>query len=97
MLLTLQILFLQMFEREEEAGHWPQSGDEHLVQVLVLLPQGEFQQEDVCRVQKLCMGGCCQWIQVWVGVPVQVLQLWTGEEVQARSVQRLPDRDNEGL
>lgn len=37
--------------REETVGHRPVSGDEHTVQVLVFLPEGQLQQEDVRGVQ----------------------------------------------
>lgn len=42
--------------REEAAGHWPVSGDEHSVQVLVLLPERQLQQEDVWGVQTVLAG-----------------------------------------
>lgn len=45
------------FFREETVGDWPISGDEHSVQVLVLLPEGQFQQEDVRGVQTVRPGG----------------------------------------
>ena len=60
----LPTIFVQVFEGEKEAWHWSQSGNEHTVQILVILPQREFQQENVCRVQELCLGRCFQWLQV---------------------------------
>ncbi len=44
--------------REETVGDRPVPGDEHSVQVLVLLPEGQLQQEDVRGVQTVCAGGC---------------------------------------
>lgn len=37
--------------REEAVGHRSVAGDEHSIQVLVLLPEGQLQQEDVRGVQ----------------------------------------------
>lgn len=42
--------------REETVGHRSVSGDEHHVQVLVFLPEGQFQQEDVRGVQTVRAG-----------------------------------------
>ena len=43
--------------REETVGHWPVSGDEHTLQVLVLLSERQLQQEDVRGVQTVRRGG----------------------------------------
>lgn len=45
-----------MFFREETVGNRPVSGDEHSVQVLVFLPEGQLQQEDVRGVQTVFAG-----------------------------------------
>lgn len=50
-------LMESLCSREETVGHRPVSGDEHPVQVLVLLPQGQLQQEDVRGVQTVRRGG----------------------------------------
>lgn len=50
--------------REETAGDWPVAGDEHSVQVLVLLPQGQLQPEDVRGVQTVLSGGRQRQLQV---------------------------------
>lgn len=43
--------------REETVGRRPVSGDEHPLQVLVFLPEGQLQQEDVRGVQTVRAGG----------------------------------------
>lgn len=43
--------------REETVGSGPISGDEHTLQVLVLLLERQLQQEDVWRVQAVRRGG----------------------------------------
>lgn len=42
--------------REETVGCRPVSGDEHSLQVLVFLPEGQLQQEDVRGVQTVRAG-----------------------------------------
>lgn len=51
MLLLCSLVTEWMCFREETVGDRPVSGDEHSVQVLVLLPEGQLQQEDVRGVQ----------------------------------------------
>lgn len=50
--------------REKEARHRAVAGDEYSVQILVLLPAGELQQEHVQRVQDHRCRGCPGWLQV---------------------------------
>ena len=49
---------------EKENGHRPQPGDEHSLQILVILSQRKFQQKNVLGVPEACMGGRVLWIQV---------------------------------
>ena len=58
-----------MLEGEEKVGHWAQSGDQHSLPLLVFLPSGEFQQEDVLRVQGPCLGGRTVRLQVLFSIP----------------------------
>lgn len=48
--------WIDVFFREETVGDRPVPGDEHPVQVLVLLPEGQLQQEDVWGVQTVRAG-----------------------------------------
>ena len=57
-----------MPEREEENGHRPQPGDEHSLQVLVILPQRKFQQKNVLGVPEACLGGRVLRIQVGMDI-----------------------------
>ena len=50
--------------RAEAPGNWPIAGDEHAVPVLVLLPEGPLQQEDVRGVQAAGGGGWKGGLQV---------------------------------
>lgn len=50
--------------RAKTVGDRAISGDEHSVQVLVLLPQGQLQQEDVWGVQTVCCRRCQRQLQV---------------------------------
>lgn len=43
--------------REEAVRHRPVPGDEHPLPVLVVLPEGQLQQEDVRGVQTVRRGG----------------------------------------
>lgn len=54
--------------REEAAGNRPIAGDEHAVPVLVVLPAGSLQQEDVRGVQAAGGGGRQGGLQVAVAL-----------------------------
>ena len=61
---TQLITARNIFHRTETFGHRALAGDEHALQVLVLLPQRELQQEDVRRVQGVGVGGRCRRLPV---------------------------------
>ena len=78
-----------MLEGEEENGHRPQPGDEHSLQVLVILPQRKFQQKNVLGVPEARLGGCVLGIQVGIQIyyirfPLKyfLLQIWSRVFVQ---------------
>ena len=58
--------------RAETLGHWPVSGDEHSLPLLVLLPPRSLQQKDVWGVQAAGSGGCQRRLQV-SGIEVKAL------------------------
>ena len=53
-----------MLKRSQEQGGRPLPGDEHPLPLLVVLPQGELQQEDVRGVQGARSGRRLRGIQV---------------------------------
>lgn len=50
--------------RAKTLGHWPVSGDEHSLPLLVLLPPRSLQQKDVRGIQAVGSGGCQRRLQV---------------------------------
>ena len=73
---------------EKENGHRPQPGNEHSIQVLVVLPQRKFQQKNVLRVPKACLGGRVLRLQVGIKIFIGFLlkyfwlQIWSRVFVQ---------------
>lgn len=69
-------MFVYFFPLREEAIRCGfVSGNEHPLQILVLLPQRQLQQKDVRRVQAVCLGGRQGELQVRVMVLNSVLSV----------------------
>lgn len=63
--------------RAKTLGHWPVSGDEHSLPLLVLLPPRSLQQKDVWGIQAVGSGGCQRRLQVSkIGVKTLVFERW---------------------